>query len=99
MKLGEEQVRFTLPNISGLQSGDVYDVQFKAYSSSWDNRPVFRIIPLSVKVEILEHDKESGRIRLENGNVLNVRFQRKKSRLFSQILGDGNLCDSYLPLI
>lgn len=97
MKLGEEQVRFTLPNISGLQSGDVYDVQFKAYSSSWDNRPVFRIIPLSVKVEILEHDKESGRIRLENGNVLNVRFQRKKSRLFSQILGDGNLCDSYLP--
>lgn len=96
-KLDEEELRFTLPAIKGLKNGDIYDVQFKAYSSSWDNRPAFRIIPLSVKAEIIEHDKETARIRLENGKMLNVHFPPKKSILFSQILGEGNLCDSCLP--
>ena len=97
MKLGDEELRFTLPAIMGLKNGDTYDVQFSAYSSSWDNRPVFKIIPLSVKAEVVEHNQKTGRIRLENGEVLNICFNQRKKTLLSQILGMNNLCGFNLP--
>ena len=101
VKLGEEELKFTLPKRkygNAFKDGDICDIQFKAYSSSWDNRPQFEIIvtPLSVNAVIIEHDTKKGKIRIDDGIIRNVYFNISYT-LFAKLLYRGDLRGICLP--
>lgn len=98
-KLGEEELRFTLPRSkygNAYKDGDICDILFKAYSSSRDNRPQFEIIPLSINAVIIEHDTKKGKISIDDGTILDVYFNTSYT-LLAKLLYRGDLRGICLP--
>lgn len=90
--VGNETLRFALPDNLGLTEGTQCDVRFIALHDKKSDRPVFGI----ADPVIVSHDADRGIVRLADGSEKSVVFNRGK---LITILLTGDLAGVSLPLI